>query len=149
MRAVVQRVSRAQVHIEGQLHSAIGTGLLVLLGVEETDTLIDVKYMAEKVCGLRIFSDGEGKMNLSVADVEGSVLVVSQFTLHGDCRKGRRPSYSSAAAPVLAEKLYQEFVTELSKYGTEVSTGVFRAMMQVSSVNEGPVTLLIDSRKAF
>lgn len=149
MRAVVQRVSKASVTVEGRVVGEIGPGLLVLLAVGRGDTEADADYLAEKVRWLRIFPDEAGQMNLSVKDVRGGVLAVSQFTLYGDCRRGRRPGYSDAAPPAEAEALYRRFVGRLGESGLPVAEGVFRAMMDVSLVNAGPVTLLLDSRKAF
>ena len=149
MRAVVQRVDRAQVTVEGQITGAIEQGLLVLLGVAEGDTDKDLKYIVDKVCGLRIFEDGAGKMNLSVQDVGGSILAVSQFTLFGDCRKGKRPYFAEAAAPAIATDYYDRFVVACREQGLTVETGVFQAHMLVSLVNNGPVTILLDSRKLF
>ena len=149
MRAVVQRVSRAQVTISGELTGKIEKGLLVLLGVAEGDTSADVQFLATKIVGLRIFEDDAEKMNLALADVKGSMLVVSQFTLLGDCRNGRRPSFIAAARPEVAEALYKEFVAAVRKQGIEVGTGRFQQYMQVELVNDGPVTMLLDSRKAF
>lgn len=149
MRAVVQRVTEARVEVGGEVVGAIGTGLLVLLGVARGDTPADAAYLAEKTAGLRIFEDGDGKMNLALADVDGAVLAVSQFTLLGDCRKGRRPGFTDAAPPELADSLYNQYVAALRAAGLEVATGVFRAEMQVHLVNDGPVTLLLDSRKEF
>ncbi|MDT8440691.1 MAG: D-aminoacyl-tRNA deacylase [Desulfuromonadales bacterium] len=149
MRAVLQRVSRACVRVDGETVGAIGSGLLVLLGVEAGDSSRDAAALADKTAGLRIFEDTDGKMNRSVQEAGGAVLVVSQFTLLGDCRKGRRPGFSAAAPPALAVPLYEEFVGQLRRTGVEVATGVFRASMQVELVNEGPVTLLLDSRKTF
>ncbi len=149
MRAVVQRVKRAHVDIKGEEVGAIGRGLLVLLGVAQGDTEQDAIYMAEKVAHLRIFEDAEGKMNLSIIEIAGEVLVVSQFTLLGDCRKGRRPSFAAAAAPNDAEKLYRYFVDRLRSYDLPVKTGRFREMMDVHLINEGPVTMLLDSEKLF
>jgi len=149
MRAVVQRVARASVAVAGETVGAIDHGLLVLLGVADEDTAKDVTYLADKTAGLRIFEDDQGKMNRSVEEVGGGILVVSQFTLLGDCRKGRRPGFSDAAPPQLADALYGEYVDALRQRGIEVATGVFRADMQVSLVNDGPVTLLLDSRKQF
>lgn len=149
MRACVQRVSRAQVTVEGQLVGAIERGMLVLLGVAGDDTARDVEYLAEKLTGLRIFEDDEGKMNRSLLESAGAMLVVSQFTLLGDCRKGRRPSFVAAAPPELAVQLYEDFCRAVRSRGVTVATGQFRAMMDVELVNDGPVTLLVDSRKEF
>jgi len=149
MRAVVQRVSEASVIIDGQTVGEIRQGLMVLLGVARGDTSKDAAYLAEKTSGLRIFEDQEGKMNRSVEDISGSVLVVSQFTLLGDCRKGRRPGFTDAAEPELADSLYEEYVELLRQHGITVATGVFRAEMKVGLVNDGPVTMLLDSRKQF
>ncbi len=149
MRAVVQRVSRASVTVSGELVGQIGEGLLVLLGVSNEDSASDSVYLAEKISTLRIFDDEDGKMNQSIVDVAGDVLVVSQFTLYGDVRRGRRPSWSDAAPPDKAAALYEDFVSNLKKYVRRVETGTFRAMMQVELVNDGPVTLLIDSSKLF
>ncbi|RJX29756.1 MAG: D-tyrosyl-tRNA(Tyr) deacylase [Desulfurivibrio sp.] len=148
MRAVVQLVKKASVTIEKKTSGAIGRGLLVLLGVSRSDTARDVEYMVDKILNLRIFPDQDGKMNLSVRDINGEVLVVSQFTLFGDCRKGRRPSYSHAAPPETADALYQAFVAAMGQY-LRVATGTFQAMMEVELINDGPVTLLIDSSKEF
>jgi len=150
MRAVVQRVKKAEVRVEGRVTGKIDNGLLIFLGVGQDDDRKDLEYMADKIINLRIFEDADGKMNLSVLDVGGSVLVVSQFTLYGDCRKGKRPSYSSAARPEVAEKLYEEFIEYIrGKYNIKVETGQFQAMMEVDLVNDGPVTLLVDSKKTF
>lgn len=149
MRAVVQRVSRAEVRVEESLSGRIETGLLVLLGVGQGDDEKAADYLAKKVAGLRIFEDGEGRMSRSVVDVRGGALVVSQFTLYGDVRKGRRPSFDSAAAPEEANRLYEYFCERLRGEGVPVETGVFRAMMSVELVNEGPVTILLDSEKTF
>jgi D-aminoacyl-tRNA deacylase len=146
MRAVVQRVSRAAVVIDGETTGAIERGLLVLLGVTATDSQADVRWLAEKVASLRIFNDADGKMNLSLADVNGAVLVVSQFTLYGDCRKGRRPSFLAAAPPEIAIPLYEAFVKALRALGLPVATGRFGAMMQVELINDGPVTLILDTK---
>lgn len=147
MRAVVQRVRRAAVVIDGETVAAIQHGLLVLLGVTATDSAADGQWLAEKLSGLRIFNDEAGKMNRSVADVGGAVLVVSQFTLYGDCRKGRRPSFLGAAPPEIAVPLYEAFVQALRALGLPVETGHFGAMMQVELVNDGPVTLILDTKE--
>ena len=149
MRAVVQRVTRASVTVEGEVIGEIGTGLVVLLGVGTDDTGDDALYLAEKIAALRIFADGDGKMNLSVRDINGAVLVISQFTLYGDVRRGLRPSWIDAAGPETAEPLYELFVARTREFVSEVATGSFRRMMQVDLVNDGPVTVLLDSRKAF
>jgi D-aminoacyl-tRNA deacylase len=145
MRAVVQRVSRAQVSVGDEIVGRIGPGLLVLLGVSKTDTEADADYLASKILGLRIFDDENGKMNLSIAETLGSVLVVSQFTLYGDVRKGRRPSFDQAAPPQLAKELYEYFVGKIRQSGVRCDTGRFQAMMQIELVNDGPVTILVDS----
>jgi len=145
MRACIQRVSRAQVTVDKEVCGRIGHGLLVLLGVAEGDTEADADALARKTAGLRIFEDARGKMNLSIRDVGGSMLVVSQFTLLGDCRKGRRPSFVAAARPEVAKKLYQVFVDTVREQGIEVATGRFRQHMEVELVNEGPVTLLVET----
>lgn len=149
MRAVVQRVSRASVTIDGKVYSKIERGLLILLGIRNGDAIEDVRYIAEKCCALRIFEDEREKMNLSVRDVGGSVLVVSQFTLYGDARKGNRPSFIEAASPEIAEPLYSAFVNHLRlQLGDEcVVTGVFRAMMDVELINDGPVTVMVESKE--
>lgn len=149
MRAVVQRVTQAGVTVAEKKVAAIATGLLVLLGIEQGDDHRDAAYLAEKIAGLRIFEDAAGKMNLSVADIKGEVVVVSQFTLLGDCRKGRRPGFSNAAAPEMAEPLCGHVVALLKGLGVAVQTGVFRADMAVDLINDGPVTLLLDSRRLF
>ena len=149
MRAVVQRVSSAKVTVGERVTGEIGRGLLVLLGVEQNDGPADVQYISSKIRDLRIFADDNEKMNLSVLDTKGGVLVVSQFTLSGDARNGRRPSFASAAPPQIARALYEEAVRELRSSGLTVATGEFKAMMQVSLVNDGPVTILLDSRKNF
>jgi D-tyrosyl-tRNA(Tyr) deacylase len=146
MRAVVQRATRARVVIDGETVGEIGPGLVVLLGVTHTDTADTATWLADKVVGLRIFNDDDGKMNRSVADVGGGVLVVSQFTLYGDCQKGRRPSFIDAARPELAVPLYEAFVNAVKALGVPVATGRFGAMMQVELVNDGPVTLILDSK---
>jgi len=149
MRAVIQLVKEASVTVDDSMISEIGPGLLVLLGVHKNDTPRDARILAEKIANLRIFPDQGKLMNLSVLDVGGEMLVVSQFTLYGDCRKGRRPSYSEAAPPQLAEELYEMFIRETAKLNIPVSGGKFQAMMDVKLVNQGPVTLLIDSAKSF
>ena len=149
MRAVLQRVSSARVVVEEESVGEIGPGLAVLLGVEEGDSESDARYLAEKTAGLRIFEDEQGKMNLSVADTGGEILVVSQFTLLADCRQGRRPGFSRAAPPERANALYEYYVNLLRERGLRVATGTFQAMMEVSLVNQGPVTMLLDSRKVF
>lgn len=149
MRAVVQRVSEASVRVDGAVVGAIGRGLLVLLGVGTGDSEPDADFLAEKVLNLRVFADEQGQMNRSLLDVRGGLLVVSQFTLYGDARRGRRPSYTDAAPPEEANRLYERFVSRVRPAGLEVATGVFRAMMDVALVNEGPVTLLLDSRRQF
>lgn len=145
MRACVQRVSSARVRVEGETVGEIGRGFLVLLGVATKDGPAELRWMVDKVVGLRVFDDGEGKMNLALADVGGELLVVSQFTLQGDCRKGRRPSFIDAAPPEMAERMYEEFVAAARAAGVSVATGKFRTHMEVELVNDGPVTLLIDS----
>lgn len=149
MRAVVQRVASSSVTVEGEVVGQIGRGFLVLLGVEESDSETDVVYLAQKIAGLRVFEDADEKMNLALADVGGELLVVSQFTLLGDCRKGRRPSFIAAARPEKANELYESFVAEMRGQGITVATGRFQKHMDVSLINDGPVTLLIDSRKQF
>jgi D-aminoacyl-tRNA deacylase len=149
MRAVVQRVSRAKVTVKEFISGEIGHGLLVLLGVGRDDSEADAIYLAEKVAGLRVFEDEDGKMNRSVQDVAGSVLAVSQFTLYGDVRRGKRPSFDDAAPPEPARRLYELFVERIQAAGLRCETGRFQEMMQVELVNEGPVTVLIDSKKGF
>lgn len=149
MRAVVQRVSRASVTVESEITGKIGKGLLVLLGVSTDDEESDAVYLLDKIINLRIFEDAAGKMNLSLAETSGELLVVSQFTLYGDARRGRRPSYIEAAAPEKANQLYEFFVAEARKQIGRVGTGRFQAMMDVELVNDGPVTILLDSRKLF
>jgi D-tyrosyl-tRNA(Tyr) deacylase len=149
MRAVVERVSRAKVTVNGWISGEIGMGLLVLLGVGQEDTDTDENYLAEKIAGLRIFEDHDGKMNRSVQEVGGSVLAVSQFTLYGDVRRGKRPSFDAAAPPEHARRLYELFVERICEAGLRCETGRFQEMMQVELVNEGPVTILLDSGKAF
>lgn len=149
MRAVIQRVSSARVSIDGREHSKIDHGILVLLGVEKEDTPEDAHLLARRITELRIFEDEAGKMNRSIVDVGGQILAVSQFTLLGDCRKGRRPSFDDAAPPDVARTLYQKFVDGIDALGIPVSTGVFQAMMNVELTNQGPVTFILDSRKRF
>ena len=149
MRAVVQRVSHASVKVDGELTGEIAKGLLVLLGVAQDDSEADADYLAEKICGLRIFEDEAGKMNLSVADVGGAVLAVSQFTLFGDVRRGKRPSFDAAARPEQAKALYEYFVERIRASGLRCETGRFQKMMEVELVNSGPVTILLDSKKMF
>lgn len=149
MRAVVQRVARARVTVADEVTGHIERGLLVLLGVAERDTERDVEYLAQKIVGLRVFEDEDGRMNRSLSDVGGGLLVVSQFTLLGDCRRGRRPSFVDAAPPEEAEPMYQRFVTMVRQHGIDVQCGRFRQSMDVESVNDGPVTLLLDSQKLF
>ena len=149
MRAVIQRVSGARVLIEGKEHSRIGAGMLVLLGVEKEDTTEDAQLLARRIVELRIFEDEAGKMNRSIVDKGGQILAVSQFTLLGDCRKGRRPSFDPAASPDIARTLYEQFVKEVDTLGVPVATGVFQAMMDVELTNQGPVTFILDSRKRF
>ena len=149
MRAVVQRVSRAKVTVNGEVAGEIGLGLLVLLGVGAGDSRTDADYLADKIVGLRIFEDSGGKMNLAVAEIEGAVLAVSQFTLYGDVRRGKRPSFDGAAAPQGARELYEYFVNKVRAAGLRCETGRFQEMMRVELVNEGPVTILLDSGKIF
>jgi D-aminoacyl-tRNA deacylase len=149
MRAVVQRVSSARVRVDGAVVGDISHGFLVLLGVGQGDGPSDVSYIANKIRDLRLFADDEGRMNRSLVDTGGAVLLVSQFTLYGDCRKGRRPSFDAAAAPAAARALYEDVVRELRAGGLTVATGVFQAHMLVESINDGPVTVLLDSSRAF
>ena len=149
MRAVVQRVASAEVRVNGQIVGSIGQGLLVLLAVGEVDQAQDAAYLAKKTLNLRVFEDGSGKMNHSVQDIRGGLLVISQFTLYGDCRKGNRPSFVDAAPPEKAEDLYTLYLEEVGKSGIEIASGKFQAMMDVSLVNQGPVTVLLDSKEAF
>ena len=149
MRAVVQRVSRCRVTVDGNVAGEIDAGLLVLLGVRKTDNEAAADYLAEKIIGLRIFEDAEGKMNLSVQDSSGAVLVVSQFTLYGDVRRGKRPSFDAAARPEEAKRLYEYFVGRIRAAGLRCETGQFQAMMEVELVNSGPVTIMLDSEKQF
>ncbi len=149
MRAVVQRVTRAKVTVDGAVTGAIEAGLLVLLGVSQDDTTADADYLADKITGLRIFEDSDGKMNRSVVDTGGAILAVSQFTLYGDARRGKRPSFDAAARPEEARQLYEYFVDKIRAAGVRCETGKFQAMMDVELVNTGPVTILVDSRKGF
>ena len=149
MRAVVQRVSSASVTVDEQIVGQIEKGFVVLLGITGTDTEADVNFLANKIIGLRVFEDADEKMNCSIVDVGGSLLVISQFTLFGDCRKGRRPSFIEAARPEQAKPLYESFVSELRTQGVSTETGTFQAHMDVALVNDGPVTLLLDSQKLF
>ncbi|MFH0780557.1 MAG: D-aminoacyl-tRNA deacylase [Pseudomonadota bacterium] len=149
MRAVVQRVSRAGIDIGGATTATIGRGLVILLGIRSRDGDADLRWMADKIIHLRIFPDEEGKMNTSLADMGGEMLIISQFTLYGDCRKGRRPGFSAAAPPEIAEPLYHQFIKEVELRGIRVATGTFRADMAVDLVNDGPVTILLDSEKIF
>jgi D-tyrosyl-tRNA(Tyr) deacylase len=146
MRVVVQRVDRAEVAVAGEIVGSIGRGILALVGISREDTRAELEWMARKIVELRIFDDAEGKLNLSLKDISGQLLLVSQFTLYGDCRKGRRPSYSDAAPPEQAERLYADFVEIARQLIPDVQNGRFQAMMEVSLVNNGPVTLIIDSR---
>lgn len=149
MRAVFQRVKWAKVSVDGELISAIGSGALILLGVGKEDNLEDVRYMAEKLAGLRVFQDEQGKMNKSLMDTGGEVLLVSQFTLYGDVKKGKRPGFDGAASPAIGEELYLKVAEALRTYGLSVKTGQFGAHMEVELLNDGPVTILISSRKEF
>ncbi|AEH45500.1 D-tyrosyl-tRNA(Tyr) deacylase [Thermodesulfatator indicus DSM 15286] len=149
MRAVIQRVKQASVTVEGQEVAAIGQGFLVLVGVSKEDTIKDIDYLARKIVNLRVFEDEKGKLNLSLKDISGEVLLVSNFTLYGDCRKGNRPSFAKAAPPELAEKLYLSLAEAIKAEGVPVKTGKFRAYMEISLINDGPVTLLLDSQKSF
>jgi len=149
MRAVVQRVTRARVSVPGKITGEIGNGLVVLLGVARDDIQADADYLAEKIVASRIFDDSEGRMNLSLKEVGGGILIVSQFTLYGDVRRGLRPSWSDAAPPEIAQPLYERFVTKTKGLVPNVATGSFRSMMQLELVNDGPVTILLDSRKQF
>ncbi|MBM3239989.1 D-tyrosyl-tRNA(Tyr) deacylase [Candidatus Poribacteria bacterium] len=149
MRAVVQRVKRASVTVDDKVIAEISNGLLILLGVAREDTSADIDYMASKVAHLRIFQDEQGKMNLSLLEVGGEALVVSQFTLYGDCRKGRRPSFIAAAQPEKADEMYQAFIAALSQMGIRTKGGIFQAYMDVELINDGPVTILLDSQKLF
>ncbi|MFA5906828.1 MAG: D-aminoacyl-tRNA deacylase [Desulfobacula sp.] len=147
MKAVVQRVKHSHVTVADKIVSRIGHGLMVLLGVSEGDTKKDADFLVEKIINLRIFEDDNGKLNISLMDVKGELLVVSQFTLLGDCRKGRRPSYIKAAAPEKANSLYEYFIRRAQEFGVETKSGVFQAMMEVSLINQGPVTLILDTKE--
>jgi len=149
LRVVVQRVKEAGVEVNGEIVGEIGKGFILLLGVGRDDSEADVNYLVDKILGLRVFEDGNGKMNLNITETRGEVLVVSQFTLFGDCRKGRRPSFDQAAPPELAENLYTRFVENLKEKGMRVKTGKFGEIMEVHLTNSGPVTLLLDSQKQF
>ena len=149
MRAVLQRVSRAQVEVEGRVTGAIAAGLVVLLGIHREDTERDLAWLVEKIVHLRIFDDEQGLMNRSLVDIHGELLIVSQFTLHGDCRKGRRPAWTSAAPPDVARQLYDDFITACRQRGIPTQTGVFQAMMDLTLTNAGPVTILLDSHKTL
>ncbi|MDH4129877.1 MAG: D-aminoacyl-tRNA deacylase [Spirochaetota bacterium] len=149
MRLVVQRVSEAELWIDDKLYSSIGRGILALLGIESNDKSTDINYLVDKLINLRIFPDENDVMNHSLMDIAGELLIVSQFTLYGDCRKGRRPSYSNAMTPNLAEPMYNEFVEKAKSYKLNVQTGKFQAMMDIKLTNWGPVTLLLDSKKVF
>lgn len=149
MRAVVQRVKSASVTVDGELVSEIGAGVLIFLGIAHDDTATELEYIANKVANLRIFEDEDGKMNRSLLETEGAALVVSQFTLYGDCRKGRRPSFINAARPEVANTLYEQFITLLKQQGIPTQGGTFQAMMHVQLINDGPVTILLDSNKQF
>ncbi len=149
MRAVVQLVKQSQVTVDKEITGAIENGFLIFLGVSQDDSEKQAIYLADKIANLRVFEDDDGKMNLSLLDTGGSALVVSQFTLYGDCRKGRRPSYSKAARPELANELYEFFIEQLRGKNIEVATGKFQAMMEVSLINDGPITILLDSEKEF
>jgi D-tyrosyl-tRNA(Tyr) deacylase len=149
MRAVIQRVSRASVRVDNIVQGDISQGILVLLGIRADDTKTDLQWLAEKIVHVRIFEDQQGKMNRSLADIGGEMLIISQFTLYGDCRKGRRPGFSSAAAPEIAEPLYHQFIEEVKNRQVRVATGIFQATMEVELVNDGPVTLMLDSEKQF
>ncbi len=147
MKAVVQRARNAQVEVDKKVVGKIGQGMLVFVGVGKEDTRQDAGYLAKKIVELRMFEDAQGKMNLSLAEIRGAVLVVSQFTLYGDCAKGRRPSFDAAADPAKGEELYDHFIAQLRQYGCPVETGQFRAMMDVSLVNDGPVTFVLESTR--
>jgi len=149
LRAVVQRVKESQVKVDDEVIGSIDEGLLIFLGIGNEDSMDDIDYLIDKIINLRIFEDVEGKMNLSALDLEKDIMIVSQFTLYGDCRKGRRPSFFDAAPPDKAERLYDVFVSKMNDYDLNIETGEFQAMMDVDLINDGPVTLLIDSKKEF
>ncbi|PIE64898.1 MAG: D-tyrosyl-tRNA(Tyr) deacylase [Desulfobacterales bacterium] len=149
MRAVIQRVKSASVSVDGTVIGTIGPGILVFLGIKANDSDHEIEWMAEKILNLRIFPDGDGKMNRSLYDIDGEMLIISQFTLYGDCRKGRRPGYSHAAPPETALPIYNQFVEQVRRKKVKTATGTFQAAMDVSLVNDGPVTLLIDTEKQF
>ena len=149
MRGVIQRVSRASVTVNGEISGQIEKGLVVLLGIQKSDGDPEIDWMVDKIGNLRIFEDDNGKMNRSLFDIKGEMLIISQFTLYGDCRKGRRPGYSAAAPPEIAEPLYNKFISKIRQTGIPTATGIFGAMMDVELVNDGPVTLLLDSEKNF
>jgi len=149
MRAVVQRVSKASVSVDGRVIGEIGFGMLVLVGISKGDSECDADYLVDKVAGLRIFEDGDGKMNRSIADANGAVLAISQFTLYGDVRRGKRPSFDEAAGSERARELYEYFIARIRQLGLSCQTGQFKAMMSVSLINEGPVTIMLDSSKLF
>jgi D-tyrosyl-tRNA(Tyr) deacylase len=149
MRAVVQRVSKAQVSVDSKIVGSIEKGLVVYIGVGKEDTNSDIDYLADKVAGLRIFEDDNEKMNLSVQDIEGDVLAISQFTLYGDVRKGKRPSFTDSAEPLIGNEFYEHFIDKLENMGINVQRGIFGAHMEVSYINDGPVTILLDSKKLF
>jgi len=149
MRCVIQRVSNASVTVDGKISGKINKGVVVLVGIQAADTIREINWMTEKIANLRIFVDSDDKMNLSLLDIHGEMLIVSQFTLYGDCRKGRRPGYSSAAPPEIAEPLYEKFIERVRQMNIPAATGKFGAMMDVALINDGPVTLLLDSDKTF
>lgn len=149
MRAVVQRVKNSEVKVDDNIIGSISSGLLVFLGIGNNDSMDDIDYLIDKIVNLRVFEDDQGKMNLSALDLDKEIMIISQFTLYGDCRKGRRPSFFDAAPPDQAERLYDVFVNKIKDYNLKIATGEFQAMMDIDSVNDGPVTLLLDSNKEF